>query len=148
MRADEIVLVLIERGRLKVDCASGDVYSMTSNCPSKPLGAITAKGYLRVCLSVGGCQYWAMVHRIVWIAGHGILGVGLQIDHRNGIKTDNRLANLDAVSGAENMRRAAVLGLAKGGRRNAPRNSRGQFKKAAGRLLDGWEWNDMPGKSQ
>jgi hypothetical protein len=43
-------------------------------------------------------------HRFVWEYFNGPIPDGLQIDHINRDKTDNRLVNLRAVSASENMR--------------------------------------------
>lgn len=144
MRLEPFIPSLIAGGHLRVDFSSGEIFSSKSNTPQKPLGAITAKGYLRVCITVDGCQAHALAHRIVWIAKYGQLPDGAQIDHIDGVKTNNRVANLDAVSGAENMARAAKSGLTNGGWRDGPRDAvTGRFigKRRAGRLLDGVEHN-------
>ncbi len=128
MRLEPIVQRLIAFGRLRVDYDTGDIFSPKSNTPEKPLGAMTAKGYLRVCLNIEGRQMHALAHRIVWIAANGPILDGIQIDHINGNKTENHLANLDGVPGPENMRRAAAQGLTNGGWRDGPRNPvTGQF---------------------
>lgn len=147
MQLEPIVSQLIDNGRLVVDFDTGMVFSGRSNTPSKPLGAKTDKGYMRICLSINGKQFHALTHRVVWCAAHGSVPDGMQIDHVNGNKADNRLSNLQCVSGAENMKLAAQKGLTNGGWRDGPRNPRtGQFvsKHAAGRLLDGREWNEYP----
>jgi hypothetical protein len=36
---------------------------------------------------------------------------GMQVDHVDGVKQHNQLTNLEFVTGSENQRRAAVLGL-------------------------------------
>ena len=148
MRLEPHIQQLIQDGRLRVDTEKGLVFSNKSNTTEKPLGAITAKGYSRVCLSVQGKQVHAMKHRIIWIAAYGSVPKGMQIDHVNGTKSDNRLANLDCVSGDENMKRAAKIGLTNGGWKDGPRCPvTGRFlgKKHAGRLLDGVEHNGEPG---
>jgi hypothetical protein len=50
------------------------------------------------------------VHRVVWEYVHGPIP-GLDINHLNGVKTDNRIVNLEAVTRAENNRHAVVTGL-------------------------------------
>lgn len=46
-----------------------------------------------------------LAHRVAWAMYHGIWPQE-QIDHINGLRTDNRIVNLRAVSGQENMRNA------------------------------------------
>lgn len=67
-------------------------------------GGINTKGYWRV--KIGGRYFQA--HRLAWLYVHGVWPVD-QIDHINGIKTDNRFANLRDVSHSvnqQNQRRA------------------------------------------
>lgn len=52
--------------------------------------------------------YW---HRIVWCAANGPVPEGMEINHLNGIKADNRLANLEAVTRSENVLHAFRIGL-------------------------------------
>ena len=47
-------------------------------------------------------QYYE--HRIIWIMHHGDIPIGLEIDHINLTRNDNRIENLRAVSRSENMR--------------------------------------------
>lgn len=107
---DDLIVSLIASGRLRVDAASGLVYAPRSNTPTKPVGARTKKGYLRLCMNVGGKQVHFMVHRIVWVSVHGPVAEGWEVDHGNRKKTDNRIGNLEAVPGSENMRRATEAG--------------------------------------
>lgn len=147
MQLEPLIPQLVASGRLRVDFDTGLIYSPKSNTPDKPLGAITKKGYLRVCLNIEGKQAHALAHRIVWAAMHGPVPDGLQIDHRDTIKTHNWIKNLEAVTGAKNMARAAQNGLTNGGWRDGPRDPKtGRFvgKRAAGRLLDGRTWDELP----
>jgi len=146
MRGDLAILSLIEAGRLRVDAEAGDVFAPKSNTPDKPIGALTAKGYLRACINVGGKQMHFMVHRIVWVSVNGPVPPGHQIDHGDTVKSNNRIGNLEAVPGAVNMARAKAAGLFRGvGRKDGVRDAKGRFgKKAAGRLLDGVEHNGVP----
>lgn len=71
---------------------------------AKPAGSINAKGY-RV-LHIDGREYRA--HRMAWLYVHGVHPTG-EIDHRNGMTDDNRIANLRDVPtrvNAENRSRA------------------------------------------
>lgn len=64
-------------------------------------GTIRA-GYLDICIN--GIHYGA--HRLAWKLCNGRDPIG-EIDHVNGIRTDNRIANLRDVSASENRRNAA-----------------------------------------
>ena len=48
-------------------------------------------------------------HRIVYEAFNGLIKSGLVIDHKNGIKTDNCLENLQAISQSENTKKKLLL---------------------------------------
>jgi hypothetical protein len=54
-----------------------------------------------------------MIHRLVWEAFVGPIPAGMQINHINGIKTDNRLENLEVVTPKENIWHGIRTGLIK-----------------------------------
>lgn len=62
------------------------------------LRTVNAIGYLQGQVN----QKIMMAHRVAYMIAHGI--VPHEIDHINGDRTDNRIANLRAVSRAENTR--------------------------------------------
>lgn len=66
----------------------------------QPAGAKNSYGYL----VVGIARRQIGAHRIAWILSTGEIPDGFQIDHVNGIRDDNRLVNLRAVTVAENNR--------------------------------------------
>lgn len=61
----------------------------------------THKGYM--CCRVKN-KPAASVHRIVWETFNGLIPDGMQIDHKNNDRTDNRLDNLQIVTSSENNR--------------------------------------------
>lgn len=77
-------------------------------------------GYPTVRLTGNGRRGPYTVHRFV---ARAFLGEPPeekpQVNHKNGIKTDNRLENLEWMSCPENVRHAAINGLMPSGRRNA-----------------------------
>jgi hypothetical protein len=60
-------------------------------------GCIESNGYIRI--QVDGRAYLA--HRLAWLISYGGPPVGM-IDHRNGLKGDNRLVNLRQANASEN----------------------------------------------
>lgn len=69
-------------------------------------------GYEYVDLWVGERRRFFRVAALVASAFIGPRPVGLQINHRNGTKTDNRAENLEYVTPRENIRHAKRTGLA------------------------------------
>ena len=61
-------------------------------------------GYKRV--HIKGKFY--QVHRIVMLMCYGFYGEGLEVDHINHVRDDNRLCNLRFVTGSENSRNKSV----------------------------------------
>lgn len=52
-----------------------------------------------------------LAHRLLWEHTHGPITNGLTINHINGIKTDNRLTNLELMTVSQNVRHAYATGL-------------------------------------
>jgi hypothetical protein len=75
----------------------------------KPKG--NGRGYLQVGLRKEGERKFFLIHRLVML-----LFVGesdLEVNHKNGIKADNRLENLEYCTRSENMTHAYSIGLKK-----------------------------------
>jgi hypothetical protein len=71
-----------------------------------------SRGYLKVGLTLNdGRQKTIRVHILVATAFLGARPEGLDINHRNGVKTDNRAINLEYISRSENNVHAHALGL-------------------------------------
>lgn len=56
-------------------------------------GTVDSRGYIRI----GVDRHIYKAHRLAWLFVHGCLPDG-EIDHINGVKSDNRIANLRDVS--------------------------------------------------
>ena len=74
---------------------------------------ITARGYLSVHLVQSGKKKTFRTHRLVALAFIGINKYKPQVNHKNGIKTDNRASNLEWCTNRENILHAMKLGLHK-----------------------------------
>lgn len=75
-------------------------------------------GYLCVSLYHGKEAKTVRVHRLVARSFHGDNGPSVTVNHKNGIKTDNRACNLEWCSQSENRKHAIQNGL-------VPRQTRG-----------------------
>lgn len=77
----------------------GRIFRQLSNGNWKETGkADDGNGYLRVQITRKNHR----VHRIIWTVFNGPIPDGLEIDHINRDKTDNRLDNLRLVTSAQN----------------------------------------------
>ncbi len=90
---DMRALALINEGVLTSDPITGDVHYKGRLAKARSNGYIVAAG--------------SPAHRIVWLAEHGFIPDGHQINHRNRKRDDNRLINLESVTPTQNMRHAA-----------------------------------------
>ena len=62
-------------------------------------------------MSISYCSTRLLSHRIVYASKVGLLDPNKEINHKNGIKRDNRPENLELVTGSENMFHAYRVGL-------------------------------------
>lgn len=91
----------VERLRelLAYDPDTGEFRHRLTRCSVKAgqlAGSIDSDGYIE--MSVSGCKYKA--HRLAWLYVHGEWP-DTQVDHRNGVRNDNRFKNLRKATNAE-----------------------------------------------
>jgi len=75
-------------------------------------------GYLCLSGKINGKQVNCFAYRVVWVYFNGEIPDNLQINHINGIKTDNRLKNLEIVTQLENEKHAFKIGLKPNGEKH------------------------------
>lgn len=83
----------------------------------KPDGVLSLnkanRDYLRITLNDGCGQKTHLVHRLVASAFIGEIPTGYDVNHKNGIKTDNRVDNLEIVTKQRNSKHAVEMGMLK-----------------------------------
>lgn len=68
-------------------------------------------GYLFVCLYKDGVKYQFLIHRLVAMTFIDNIQNLPEVNHKNGIKTDNRASELEWSSKSENLKHAFKIGL-------------------------------------
>ena len=69
-------------------------------------------GYLAIAVYLpDGTRKHFVIAREVAHAFIGVRPEGMQINHKNGIKTDNRVENLEYISPSDNLKHAVKMGL-------------------------------------
>lgn len=86
---------------------NGSVVNIKTGKTLSPV--IKPTGYAEVRLSDNGKTRSYSHHRVVYESFNGPIPVGMQVNHINGIKTDNKISNLELVTPSENQVRRVNL---------------------------------------
>lgn len=81
---------------------TGEIFSNKSNM-NRPLGSISKGGYLETGISIENIPFRMKIHRLAWRLYYGKWPMGT-INHKNGIKHDNRIENLEDITIQENLK--------------------------------------------
>jgi len=120
---EDQVMAAVHSGTLEVD-SEGRVWRVKKRgwdrwkqeAVDRPCKRVRAEnrtnlGYLQLRLMMDGVRAHVMAHRIVYRVKCGEIPPELTINHKNGIKNDNRPENLEVVTYSENMKHAYRTGL-------------------------------------
>ena len=77
---------------------SGEIYKLDKSGNYIKCKEYNRAGYLRIAVN----RKYISSHRLIWETFNGEIPVGMEIDHINTVRNDNRLSNLRCVSHAEN----------------------------------------------
>lgn len=90
----------------------GRVKSLVSNIPGLIRASVKGTaGYRRVMLKAGGRRKMYCIHILVDRAFRGPMPDGLEVNHDDGDKTNNRLLNLVRMTRSENVKHSFRTGL-------------------------------------
>lgn len=84
---------------------TGRIRRAKPGCGTRPglvMKTRSSQGYERITLSVEGKQFCRSVHRLVAETFIGEIPGDMEINHKNGIKNDNRVENLEICTKSEN----------------------------------------------
>jgi hypothetical protein len=100
----------VAEGRWLVDAEAGVIYGVRR----QPFIRRNTDGYVQI--KFRHHDDWrrdvsVLAHRVIWESEHGPVPPGLEINHRNGNKLDNRLINLEVVTHEDNVHHAREHGL-------------------------------------
>jgi hypothetical protein len=134
----ERILELFEVGKYCAD-HGGSVYSrsnrkrgLTENWRQLSMRRANT-GYRKTTLfGLDGRPIYASTHQLVFLFFRGKFNQTLEINHVNGVKTDNRLDNLEVVTRSENHKHAHRLGLMN---QRHERNGAAKLSKAEARKI-------------
>ena len=97
----------------KYRCSNlGDIQGKNGNGEwIKKAKYVNKKGYVRVSLFLNKKDVNMALHRVVVEAFLGPIINNLTVNHKNGVKTDNRIENLEVITTQENTAHALANGL-------------------------------------
>ncbi len=110
---------LVANGTLLID-SEGGIWraSILAGGVVKPITPrrvenVGGKGYLRVSFWVAGELFMVMAHRLVWEQANGPIPRGVEVNHKDLNKQNNRISNLELVTPTGNMLHAYRHGRAR-----------------------------------
>jgi HNH endonuclease len=101
-----VTTTVVHLNGFDVDPETGLIYGPKG----RPVGSRDTSGYLQIDGRTRGFGLQS-AHRLVWRAANGPIPDGLVINHKNGVKTDNRIVNLELITQQGNVLHAYRTGL-------------------------------------
>ena len=99
LKKDKLFYKLFLEGRFEV-WDDGKIVSKSTN---KRVGRLRDDGYVDICVIHKGKHIFFMAHRLIWIAFNGLIPKGVNPNHKNEVRHDNRLSNLELLTSGDNI---------------------------------------------
>lgn len=96
--SDWVASALLGRNLIHADTEAGELW-----WPDGTRAEQLTRGFYG-CVRSGPCA--VMAHRVIWIAAEGPIPPGIQVNHMNKLRWDNRRINLELVTYGHNVRHA------------------------------------------
>lgn len=111
-----------------------------------PCRRTETNSYLIYGIVVNGKRKNISGHQLVWISFFGPIPKGLEINHKNGVKGDNRLENLEVVTRSENVKHAFRTGLKqpnRGSKSGTAKINEKQCEEIRKLYKEGWTYKEL-----
>lgn len=115
MKSMDVAQAMIQKGVVEVR-SDGTVWKLRNlnRTPLKEprrMETQSGNGYLKVHVNADGRQFGVLAHRLVWTVLRGPIPDGMDINHKDGNRTNNHPDNLEVLTRGDNHRHAyRVLG--------------------------------------
>ena len=108
-------------------------------------GKKSAARYCSVSMKREGKTLSMLVHRLVFLVHHGEIPDGFEVNHEDGVKTNNAADNLELLTQGQNEKHAYQIGLksAKGERNGQSKLTDVQALEIRRKFMDGASMNEL-----
>lgn len=117
---ERIFVDMLKSGKLEYNAENGEIVRVKGgfgiNNKSKKadikheaqkISRIMPNGYVQIRCMVDGKVYHCYVHRVIWVFYNGEIPHGMQVNHCDGVRSNNKLGNLELLSSSGNKKHAS-----------------------------------------